>query len=534
MNLFWQITMIEFLLNVAVFAGAIIFYGPVRILARHLARGREFPMALASGVFFGMATSAVLLLPLHVEGGAAVGCSTILLALAGSLDGFLAILGCLVFTVTVELLPWVDKGQSSHDALLLLFAAAAVSALCKCALKYWPGRRNSPLQYIHLPIFGVLAACGSLAILGLSEGAEAVASSYIPALVSNTLAAFILGTLLLHEKRRSKAELDLRESEAHLAGQAKELALARDAAESANRAKSVFLANMSHELRTPLNAILGYAQMLLRERTLTKSQISACNTIQQSGEHLLMLIVDILDLAKIEAGKLEPQLVPVDLLVFLDGIANIIRIRAENKALEFGCGFAPNLPSYVEVDQIRLRQVLLNLISNAVKFTDKGRVDLMVGIVSQSSEEVRLRFQVRDTGTGIPQDKLENIFLPFEQVGDAQHSVGGTGLGLSITRQLVRMMGGEIHVESVLGQGSCFSFDMSARMLAAGQPESQMGGQVVGYEGPRKRVLVVDDIEANRSVLSDTLNSLGKLCTSSKSTASLDKVEGGWRTRCGR
>jgi signal transduction histidine kinase/CheY-like chemotaxis protein len=509
MNLFWQITMVEFLLNVAMFAGAVILYGPIRLLAARLGRGREFPERLASGVLFGMATSATLFLPVHLEGGAAVGCSTILLALAGPLDGPLAILGGLVFSVSLELLPWVAKDESSHAALFSLLVATAVSTACWGALKYNPLRRNRRLQFIDLPIIGALFATGSVALLGVSEGKAAALSAFLPALLSNILAAFILGTLLLHEKHRSETERDLRESEAHLAGQAKELALARDTAESANRAKSTFLASMSHELRTPLNAILGYAQLLLRGRNLTPTQVIACHTIQQSGEHLLTLIVDILDLAKIEAGKLELQPGAVDLRVFLHGIANIIGIRAENKALDFSCTLAPDLPAFVQVDEKRLRQILLNLLSNAVKFTDQGRVDLQVKLVSQSAQEARLSFAVKDTGTGILPEQLEKVFRPFEQVGGVQHRAGGTGLGLGISRQLAQLMGSEILVESVWGQGSCFSFVLSSVTIAAGLAPDEAGGTVVGYEGPRKRLLVVDDIEANRSVMSEILTALG-------------------------
>jgi signal transduction histidine kinase/CheY-like chemotaxis protein len=509
MNLFWQITIVEFLLNVAMFAAAVILYGPIRVLAARLSRGRAFPERLASGVLFGMATSATLFLPVHLEGGAAVGCSAILLALAGPLDGPLAILGGLVFSVSLQLLPWVARNESSHAALFSLLVAAAVSTACWAALQYTPLHRSRRLQFIDLPIIGALFAMGSVALLGASDGRAAALSAILPALLSNLLAALILGTLLLHEKHRSETEHDLRESEAHLAGQARELALARDTAETANRAKSTFLASMSHELRTPLNAILGYAQLLLRERNLTPSQVVACHTIQQSGEHLLTLIVDLLDLAKIEAGKLELQPGAVDLRVFLHRISNIIGIRAETKGLGFACTLAADLPAFVQVDEKRLRQILLNLLSNAVKFTDRGRVDLQVKLVSQSATEARLLFSIRDTGTGILPEHLEKAFRPFEQVGTAQHRAGGTGLGLSISRQLAQLMGTKIQVESTWGQGSCFSFVLPTAIIAAGLVPAAEEAPVVGYEGPRRRILVVDDIDANRSMISEILVALG-------------------------
>jgi signal transduction histidine kinase/FixJ family two-component response regulator len=284
---------------------------------------------------------------------------------------------------------------------------------------------------------------------------------------------------------------------------------AREAAEDANRAKSAFLANMSHELRTPLNAILGYAQLLRRDHTLSKWQSDASDTIHQSGEHLLMLIIDILDLSKIEAGKIELQVAPVHITSFLKGICNIIRITADQKAIDFRCHFAPDLPEVVLTDQKRLRQVLLNLLSNAVKFTDRGSVDLQVTLLSQSQGKVQFLFEVRDTGTGIANDALGKIFQPFEQAGDEQHRAGGTGLGLFISRQLVRLMGGDIRVESTLGQGSCFSLDMPALLVDAVRTVPEIIGRTTGYEGPRKRVLVADDTAVNRAMLTEMLGRVG-------------------------
>ena len=294
-----------------------------------------------------------------------------------------------------------------------------------------------------------------------------------------------------------------------LAGQAVELAVARDTAEGANRAKSMFLANMSHELRTPLNAILGYAHLLRRDRTLTPWQVNAANTIQQSGEHLLTLITDILDLSKIEAGKIELEFSSVAVPAFLEGIASIIRVKTEEKALDFRYEISPNLPAFAHIDPRRLRQVLLNLLSNAVKFTDSGWVEMRVNILSRSGAEVRLSFEVQDSGIGIAEGELEKIFRPFEQVGDEQHRSSGTGLGLSISRQLIRLMGSEIQVKSKPGQGSCFSFDITAAVVESELTASPVSGQVIGYSGPRKTVLVVDDAEANRAVLADTLAGVG-------------------------
>lgn len=297
-----------------------------------------------------------------------------------------------------------------------------------------------------------------------------------------------------------------------------ELLIAKDRAEVASQAKSAFLTRMSHELRTPLNAILGYTQLFKIDKSLNERQQQGIDIIHNSGEHLLMLIIDILDLSQIEAGKTVLHPVPVILAPFLSGLADIIRIRAVDKNLSLDLDIDQTLPPLVQVDEKRLRQVLLNLLSNAVKFTDKGGVTLRVHAVAHSEPDrvghASIRFEVRDTGAGIPKHELERIFEPFEQAGDARSRAAGTGLGLAICRQLVRLMGGEVRVDSAPGEGSNFWFQLrlpiaAPQAPAGAEPPLKPGSHASGYEGPRRTVLVVDDVQANRQVLVSMLQELG-------------------------
>jgi signal transduction histidine kinase/ActR/RegA family two-component response regulator len=283
------------------------------------------------------------------------------------------------------------------------------------------------------------------------------------------------------------------------------------------RVRSDFLAQMSHELRTPLNAILGYAQILRRDVHVTQRQSRQLMTIQESGEHLLALINDILDLARTDAGKLRLDLEEVRLDTFLQAVAAIIRVKAEEKNLQFHVE-ARDLPAVVRVDPRRLRQVLLNLLGNAVKFTDTGCVSLGVQAVATASAgeraartdsaRTRLRFEVADTGIGMTEEQRARLFQPFEQLGEAKRREGGTGLGLAITSALVRLMGGEVTVRSELGKGSCFWFEIELPVAASAtipaHPEAP-----IAYQGAGRKILVADDVIQSRRMLVEALTEVG-------------------------
>ncbi len=332
-------------------------------------------------------------------------------------------------------------------------------------------------------------------------------------IAGGAVAAFRLRVRNIEAQSR-RLEIQVNERTRELRETMLELEKAKEAAEAASRAKSVFLANMSHEFRTPLNAVLGFTQLMLRDSRLESSDQENLEIISRSGEHLLGLINDVLELSKIEAGRTSLSVQSFDLLDMLEGLEEMFRLRAEQKGVDLSVDIAPDVPRFVRLDQGKLRQVLMNLLGNAVKFTTQGGVWLGVAasLAPTRAQNATLHFQVRDTGPGIAPEEMQALFDPFVQTSSGQLAQEGTGLGLPISQQFVRLMGGEISVHSELGRGSTFSFDVPVDVVEAAAVETALPKpSVIGLQPgqPAYRLLVVDDKEANRKLLIRMLAPLG-------------------------
>ncbi len=290
-----------------------------------------------------------------------------------------------------------------------------------------------------------------------------------------------------------------------------ELQLARDAAQSANKAKSVFLANMSHELRTPLNAILGFSGMMRRDPGISASQRSNLDIINRSGEHLLTLINDVLEMAKIEAGRQQLEIAPFDLGNMVRDVVDMMHQRAEEKGLQMLLDQSSEFPRYIRGDEARLRQVLVNLVGNAIKFTAQGGVTIRLG--TRQNTRAHLLIEVEDTGPGISAADQQRLFEPFVQLAEGMEQ-RGTGLGLSITRQFVELMGGTISIESTVGKGSLFRVDLPAELAKPGEvlkPTATIQREVSGLAPgqPRPRIMIVEDQQENQLLLRQLMEELG-------------------------
>jgi len=299
--------------------------------------------------------------------------------------------------------------------------------------------------------------------------------------------------------------------EAEVQQRTADLVLARNAAEAANQAKSAFLANMSHELRTPLNAVLGFSNMMRKDPLLPERHRQNLDIINRSGEHLLTLINDVLDMAKIEAGRVQLQHLPFDLGALVRDVTDMMQIRAQEKGLQLLIDQDSEFPRYIVGDEARLRQVLINLLGNAVKFTEQGGVSIRLG--TRENHLSHLVIEIEDSGLGIAPQDQESIFQPFTQIGE-QSSNKGTGLGLSITRQFVQLMGGAITLHSTLGVGSVFRIELPLQQASEAEmhpPNTIQHGDVRGLAPDQQswRILIVEDQRDNQILLSQLLGSVG-------------------------
>jgi two-component system sensor histidine kinase/response regulator len=310
----------------------------------------------------------------------------------------------------------------------------------------------------------------------------------------------LVGEFIALAQERYKAEIALKK--------------AKEDADAANRAKSEFLASMSHELRTPLNAILGFSQVLHRDTSLNPEQKNHLSIINRSGEHLLELINDILEMSKIEAGRVTFNQTNFDLYQLLSNLEVLLQLKAQAKHLELLFEIEPEVPQFIQTDEGKLRQVLINLLGNAIKFTDSGGVTLRLKVSELAQTSARLSFEVEDTGCGMAREEIEQLFKPFTQTASGRKSQQGTGLGLPISKKFVQLMGGKIRAVSKLGEGSLFTFDILVQVSdRPDTPAPRDTRRVIALAPgqPTYRILVVDDRRESRLLLVKLLSSVGFL-----------------------
>lgn len=293
---------------------------------------------------------------------------------------------------------------------------------------------------------------------------------------------------------------------------AEELRYAKEAAEAANSAKSTFLANITHEIRTPMNAILGFSELMLRDPKLTATQRRNLNIIKKSGDHLLNLINEVLEMSKIEAGRVELNPIDFDLYTLIFDIKDMFQLRAKNKGLKLTVKVPDDLPHFISADKNKLKQIIINLLGNAIKFTESGGITLTFDVIRTCFKTASLIAEVTDTGSGISEDEIPQLFEAFEQASNVLNKKEGTGLGLAISREYARLMGGDITVESHVGKGSTFRLEIPVIEAKASdrrnEPETRHVAGLQQGQG-EIRILVADDNGPNRELLENLLKNAG-------------------------